>query len=48
MDQPYEILSAVADPGGYIKANLDSKPSGLRHLLREMQSRKRVNGIARD
>jgi len=41
-------MGAVADPGSFIKANLDSKPSGLRHLLREMQSRKRVNGQARD
>ena len=41
-------MRAVENPGGFIKANLDSKPSGLRHMLREMQSRKRVQGIKRD
>ena len=48
MNQHYEYVRAVNDPSSFIKANLDSKPSGLRHLLREMQSRKRVSGIPRD
>ena len=48
MDQPYEFMQAVADPTRFIKANIDAKPSGLRHLLREMQSRKRVTGVPRD
>ena len=46
MDQPYEYMQAVADPGSFIKSYLHEKPSGLRHLLREMQSRKRVNAGA--
>ena len=41
-------MSAVEDPRMFIKAHIDAKPSGLRHLLREMQSRKRVNGQPRD
>ena len=46
MDQPYEYMRAVEDPGSFIKSYLQEKPSGLRHLLREMQSRKRVNAGA--
>ena len=46
MDQPYEYMQAVADPGSFIKSYLHEKPSGLRHLLREMQNRKRVNAGA--
>ena len=48
MDQPYEFLSAVTDPSSFIRANLHAKPSGLRHLLREMQNRKRVAGGPHD
>ena len=48
MDQDFEYVRAVEDPSSFIKANLESKPSGLRHLLREMQSRKRLNGVKRD
>jgi len=48
MDQPYEYMRAVEDPSKYIRANLDSKPSGLRHLLQEMQSRKRATGARVD
>ena len=44
MDQPYEYMRAVEDPGSFIKSYLHEKPSGLRHLLREMQTRKRVTG----
>ena len=36
-------MSAVEDPGSFIKSYLNEKPSGLRHQLREMQARKRVN-----
>ena len=46
MDQPYEYMTAVDDPSGFIKSYLHEKPSGLRHLLREMQSRKRINAGA--
>ena len=34
-------MSAVKDPSSFIRSYLEEKPSGLRHLLREMQSRKR-------
>lgn len=33
-------MRSVEDPKEFIKANLEAKPSGLRHLLRQMQSRK--------
>ena len=46
MDQPYEYMRAVEDPSSFIKSYLQEKPSGLRHLLREMQSRKRANAGA--
>ena len=36
-------MRAVENPGNFIKSYLNEKPSGLRHLLREMQGRKRVN-----
>lgn len=42
MDQPYEFMRAVDNPADFIRANVDAKPSGLRHLLRDMQSRKRL------
>lgn len=42
MNQPYDVVRAVENPADFIKANVDAKPSGLRHLLREMQSRKRL------
>ena len=48
MDQPYEFVQAVKDPSSFIRAQVESKPSGLRHLLREMQNRKRVTGAPRD
>ena len=49
MDQPFEYVSGVKDPASYIREKLESKPSGLRHLLRELQSRKRIqNGQKRD
>ena len=46
MDQPYKYMTAVDDPSSFIKSYLHEKPSGLRHLLREMQSRKRINAGA--
>ena len=48
MDQAFEYVHAVDDPGSFIRANLDARPSNLRRLLREMQNRKRVNGTKRD
>ena len=41
-------MRAVEDPSKFIRANLEAKPSGLRHLLREMQTRKRQAGEKRD
>lgn len=35
-------MRAVEDPSKFIKANVESTSSGLRHLLRQMQSRKRI------
>jgi hypothetical protein len=48
MDQPYEYIQTVADPTKFIQANLDSKPSGLRMMLKEMQKRKRATGTTLD
>ena len=36
-------MQAVQDPGSFIKSYVHEKPVGMRHLLREMQSRKREN-----
>ena len=42
-------MRGVDDPASWIKENVQSNSSGLRHLLREMQSRKRIqNGQKRD
>ena len=41
-------MSAVREPAKFITASVDSKPSGLRHLLRDMQNRKRYFGDYRD
>lgn len=48
MDQHFEYVKCVEDAGQFIRANLDSKPSGLRMLLKDMQSRKRAQGEIRD
>ena len=39
-------MVSVPDPKGFIRANLDSKPSGLRQMLRDMQARKRQQGVS--
>ena len=36
MDQHFEYVKCVEDAGQFIRANLDSKPSGLRMLLKDM------------
>ena len=41
-------MQAVREPAKFITASVDSKPSGLRHLLREMQSRKRKDKLLRN
>ena len=48
MDQAFEYVHAVDDPGSFIRANLDARPSNLRRLLRDMQNRKRINGTKLD
>ena len=47
MDQTYEYMNAVGDPASFIKANIEAKPSSLRHLLNGMERRKR-NGQLSD
>ena len=47
MDQPYEYMNAVGDPASFIRANIEARPSGLRHLLNGMQRRK-INGQPKD
>ena len=41
-------MRAVREPAKFITASVDSKPSGLRHLLREMQNRKRKDKLLRN
>ena len=48
MKQPFEYVRAVDDPVKFIRENVESKPSGLRMLLRDMQSRKRAQGESKD
>lgn len=47
MDQQYEYFHAVDDPTKFIRENAE-KSTGLRLLLRDMNSRKRVQGYTRD
>ena len=48
MEERFDLVRCVDDPASYIRGYVDSQQSSMRHLLREMQNRKRNNGDARD
>ena len=48
MEERFDLVRCVDDPADFIRGQVDGKQSSLRHLLREMQNRKKTKADIRN
>ena len=48
MEERFDLVRCVDDPTDFIRGQVDGNQSSLRHLLREMQNRKKTKADMRN